>query len=358
MTTLRSLLPVLLCFALSACSLLDRTEIQSTPAPPQTQAVQGFGRALVPATLPAADALGREKAKQRAFAAALVDGLGKAVPAETRTLPGDRNGGELTILSGSGTVEGFQVLRQQVLLAGRPVDDVTVAVRQGRVLVARNGLLVRLDPGLEPLFPAHTQDSPRFGGLAVRDVRFSPFGDPAGSEVICRVRLIDPNLAVGLADSPLPAPTPQDPTPQDPAAPTPVEYQGQPLPPGPALEEADIPFDALVVDARQCELSPSRQIRLLSPDDKELYDPGMVDPGILVERGPAGFTTTYEKALVILSAWEAGNPLTVRCERTAGPGEIVLSAVGAEALVQADAQGGFLRLGRVVVLLPGDQAMP
>ena len=345
MITLRNpFLILLLCLALSACTQFGRPEPEpvapaASPTAPPTATAQGLGRFV-----PNAKAVNPEEARQQAFMAALVDGLGKAVPTTARVLPAGENedGRELVVLSGSGRVEEFLVLRQQVLLAGRPVDDVTVAVRQDRVLVARNGLLVRMDPGLAPIFPAHTQDSPRFAGLAVRQVRFNgPADDPAHAEagITCRVALFDPATL-----------SPVRPEPAALALTGPV--------PEPVLVEADIPFDALVVDARQCRLAPTRLIRLLAPDGGELYGPGRVEAGVLVERGPAGFTTTYEKALVILSAWGAANPLTVRCEQAKGDGEIVLSAQGAEALVQADAQGGFLRQGRVVVLLPGDQAMP
>ena len=329
----RSLISVLfLCLALSACSLMGRPD-------PGPAAPSGGTRPValgLSGNSPDLASLFPD-ARQRAFAAALADGLGKAL-----ALAPDKPGsGDPTVLSGSGLVGEFRVARQQILVAGQPVDDVAVAVRQGRVLVVRNNALVRLDPELAPLFPDHGRTAPRFAGMAVDQVRFE---EAAGGGVACRLALLDlnqapNNLAAGLADPPLPAPIP--------------DRADEPL-----LQEADIPFDALVVDARDCDLVPSRLIRLLAPGGAELYGPGRVDPGILVQRGPAGFTTTYEKALVILSAWGAANPLTVRCERATGPESIVLSATGAEALVQADAQSGFLRQGRVVVLLPGGQDAP
>jgi len=110
-------------------------------------------------------------------------------------------------------------------------------------------------------------------------------------------------------------------------------------------------YTGLIVDARGLDVSPSLICRLYGPEERLLYGPSVVRPSIAIGRGMAGYMQHRGKAL--RATRSGGNPLILRAEdRAASQGcELTLSAAASERLLPRPGDLGFLRRGKVIILV-------
>jgi hypothetical protein len=110
-------------------------------------------------------------------------------------------------------------------------------------------------------------------------------------------------------------------------------------------------YTGLIVDARGLDVSPSLICRIYGPEERLLYGPSVVRPSIAIGRGMAGYMEHRGKAM---RATRSGrNPLILRAEdRAASQGcELRLSAEASEQLLPRPGDLGFLRQGKVIILV-------
>ncbi|MCF8029784.1 MAG: hypothetical protein K9K39_02685 [Desulfohalobiaceae bacterium] len=110
-------------------------------------------------------------------------------------------------------------------------------------------------------------------------------------------------------------------------------------------------YTGLIVDARGLDVSPSLICRLYGPEERLLYGPGVVRPSIAIGRGMAGYMEHRGKA--VRATRSGGNPLILRAEdRASSYGcELTLSAAASERLLPRPGNLGFLRRGKVIILV-------
>lgn len=115
----------------------------------------------------------------------------------------------------------------------------------------------------------------------------------------------------------------------------------------------------LIVDARGLNLEPSLVCRVYGPGERLLYGPGIVRPSIAIGRGMAGYMRDRGSAL--RSSRTGADPVILRArEKAASKGcEIRVSGEGSEALLSSPESIGFLRQGKVIILVgSGDGEEP
>jgi len=107
----------------------------------------------------------------------------------------------------------------------------------------------------------------------------------------------------------------------------------------------------LIVDARGLNVEPSLVCRVYGPKERLLYGPGIVRPSIAIGRGMAGYMRERDSA--VRASRTGADPLILRArERAASKGcEITVSAEDSEALLPSPESIGFLRQGKVILLV-------
>jgi hypothetical protein len=107
----------------------------------------------------------------------------------------------------------------------------------------------------------------------------------------------------------------------------------------------------LIVDARGLNLEPSLVCRVYGPGERLLYGPGIVRPSIAIGRGMAGYMR--DRGSAVRSPRTGADPLILRArEKAAARGcEVRVSEEGSAALPSSPGSIGFLRQGKVIILV-------
>ena len=137
-----------------------------------------------------------------------------------------------------------------------------------------------------------------------------------------------------------------------PAQPVRAETASQPAQPAAPAPEAAKRFGALVVDTRGVApgYQPAARVFVRDEAGGVVYGPG-VAPVSLARDGklPVRYASTVDEAKGFFPG--AGEPLVVKAASVPGPGEVVIRAADAQAVVQANLAEAFLREARVAVVV-------
>lgn len=130
------------------------------------------------------------------------------------------------------------------------------------------------------------------------------------------------------------------------------------MPPGmetafapPAGFAVDENYDGLIIDARDVPLKPALINRVVTKDNEVVYDPSMVESGLLGQRGAAEYTDDIGKAREILSARGAKNPLVVKAEGVVRSTDAEVGTESAARIEASNKDGKFLENAKVVFVL-------
>jgi hypothetical protein len=115
----------------------------------------------------------------------------------------------------------------------------------------------------------------------------------------------------------------------------------------------------LIVDTRGLNVEPSLVCRIFGPKEQILYGPGIVRPSIAIGRGMVGYMRSRGQA--VRSPRTGSNPIILRArEKVASKGcEVAVSGDAIQALLPRPGSIGFLRQGKVIILVgSGDGEQP
>ena len=110
-------------------------------------------------------------------------------------------------------------------------------------------------------------------------------------------------------------------------------------------------YDGLIVLVEGTDFSPALGNRILTEDMKVLFEPSMVSPKMLMDRGCGSFATAEEKAKALLSSWGSTNPMVVKCTKVLQKTEAVISESDASLLFNQNKQTNILPQAKVVFVL-------
>jgi hypothetical protein len=101
-------------------------------------------------------------------------------------------------------------------------------------------------------------------------------------------------------------------------------------------------YDGLILDVRGYPFRPALINRVVTRDGRTLYDPSLLDRGVLARMAAPGYTNDLAKARALMGERGSSNPAIVRADSLAGPTDVVVRPADAEAIFRADQENNFL----------------
>lgn len=122
-------------------------------------------------------------------------------------------------------------------------------------------------------------------------------------------------------------------------------------PPEPAKAEPATVMNGLIIDLAGKNFKPALANRIITTNDKVIFDPATVVPSILAERGCGGFTNKIAKAKGLLASWGADKPMIISAAEVKGSTDAVISGDDASAVFYHDQNSSFLSQSKVVFVI-------